>query len=150
MYVEMVVSITRLVSFSCFFYTELLFSALALITAVDGDSETLSKLYDKLRSIMKKRNDRVFDTFRKGIEADVELVDVRMQKRLSICVGCQTRMSVHRLDDAYESGNLLSVLRECGSCVVDNSDITSVYWDAVDFNRCIQLFNNMSGKMRLL
>jgi len=126
------------------------FLALAHITVVGGDSGMLSKLAEKFQRLTKKRSDQVLDTFRKGIGTDVELVDVRMHQSLSIYVGCQSRKSVHRLDDAQESGNLLTVLQECSSSLVSSVDITSIRWHVVDFDRCIRYFRKLSGTISQL
>jgi len=114
--------------------------------AVGDDSGTLAKLCDKFRNLVKKQNDRIFDIFRKGIGTDVELIDVKMQQRLSVYVGCQSRKSVHYLDNEHQSGNLLAALQECSSHLVKDIDVRSIHWDATDFNRCIQYFRNLSGK----
>ena len=127
----------------------LIFVALAHITAVVKNSLTL-QLSDKFRNLAKKQADQIFDIFREGIGTDVELVCMRMQQSLSIYIGCQSQKSVHHLDNAYESGKLLAVLRECSSSVVRDSDIESIHWDVGDFNRCVQYFRNLSGKIRWL
>jgi len=124
-----------------------MFSALARITAAGDDPRTLALLSRTFRSLVKNRREKIFHTFQTGTRSDLQLIDVRMEQSLSIYVGCRSQKSVRHLDSAYESGNLLAVLRECSSSVVDGIDIKRIRWDAADFNRCIQYFRNLSGNL---
>ena len=117
---------------------------MANITVVSDDPTKLVKLAQKFRSLAKKRNDRIFDVFGQRIGTNVELIDIRMHRTLSVYVGCQSRKSVHLLDSLYESGNLCAVIREC-LCIIDDIDVKGVHWEAADFNKCIQYFRTLSG-----
>ena len=119
--------------------------ALANVTVDTGDPSKLAKLAKHFQSLAKKEQDRISSIFRRGVGTIVELVDIRMQQSLSIYVGCQSRKSVHLLDNSYESGSLRAAFRQCCLCVVDEIDIEGVNWEAADFNKCIQYFRTLSG-----